>query len=1357
MSEAGQIEREAEGAVGDWHSQQLEAVVARSAPVLVFLPNTVELQRFVLSGALDGLGLDHRLEFVLPAGEAEKMMAAAPEVLRPDLVHTLDIPAERFRLWSELFQAACFRYAERSRSFALRASPRFAQLSPRQRRYIPWRAMPVVARRLGALQDARLLPVPLRRRFKKWYRRVKPYAAYAEGLALAEEAAYNAYRAERLEGLEPLDEIIEIFDRTNPIYALLPTSLLDLFCNDVLLAGEREQVATVVVQSGWDNLSSKGIVNFKPAAALVWGKQSRQHALGIQGLEGEGVPVLPIGAAQYSALTPCSTERRAELRRQLGAAEDEKLVLFGGSFRQFDEISTLRWLDKLITAGKLPPMKLVYRPHPWRATRADEDDFFEQSWSNIVFDPVFEERYRRVKEDPSYLKREVPIYDMRYLADLLTSVDAVISPMSTLLIEALVLDRPTLAIAFPDDKHEYNPSVTAQMTHFEVLRRTKVLLWCYDRRRLTRQVKRLLALDTHAADYLKRRDALLSQVLGGPPEGYAERLREQSREVLEPRGRKQRSQRTAARRKHMSHSYGAQTVAREYCGLPPPVPDIWGYWMHGWLPEFHNIHPALIALHKKDGQHEGYDFLKQIEAEKRDVPQWVSRQDQAEYLIGFGYRKVRAIGLPVCYLPDRPVERVPGSLLVMPPHSHHCHGPGDPLAERYADQILAIRDRFTHVYVSLNEDDYRTREWVDAFEKRGISVFVSSDQGNPRTLQRLRQILSSFEYVTTNGYGSHIAYAAMFGAKVSIYGEFADFPIERMRRTHALKMFPRLLDEAVYLCSESAMRQHYGQFFVEPDKAVERVDWGRKQVGWENRLSPDGLAEAFHWRPPGASADRCTVAMHGLQADGASRKIGEREVVRPRVLLALAHAGFVRNYESLIRALVGRGFEIDVLLSKAHERITLDHYESLADLDEQFVRFVPFDRQHKLVWQGLRYRVLRDVLFYAHPRMRSARHIQERFQSHQKGVFPPQVLRALRQIAFLMPWRMRRYLDRQFAARDAKVEASHFANATIERTRPDLVVASPLVNFGSREVEVVKAARRRKIPVLLPVASWDNLTNKGRLQVMPDQVAVWNDRMAEEAVKLHGVPRRRVQRVGASVFDWWFEMTPGSDYSNFADALGLDPTQIMLLYVCSSNSIAAEHEERVVKRWIEAVRASSDPAVASANLLVRPHPMAVQNWLRLLGGETRLQRFEGAVVWPLDVRHPTDHDHRQAFYDSLYHASAIIGLNTSVMLEAAIMRRPVFTFLEHEASKGQAGNLHFSYLLEAPFVTVSKTLPQHVVALSRAYAGERTDDEVFDSFVASTIRPRGRERAVGEHLADLVESAINAKQGGNRSVEAQRA
>src|SRR5262249_1705902 len=151
---------------------------------------------------------------------------------------------------------------------------------------------------------------------------------------------------------------------------------------------------------------------------------------------------------------------------------------------------------------------------------------------------------------------------------------------------------------------------------------------------------------------------------------------------------------------------------------------------------------------------------------------WVAREDEEAWLRDGGYANVKAIGLPITYLPHKEVPRAPGSLLVMPPHTG-----GDSVSawdfDAYAEEVAALRPQFAHIAVSVSPSCWDRGYWADAFMRRGIEVFKGAESLDRNCLERLRTILSSFEYVTTCHFGSQVAYAAYFGAKVSLYGKYA--------------------------------------------------------------------------------------------------------------------------------------------------------------------------------------------------------------------------------------------------------------------------------------------------------------------------------------------------------------------------------------------------------------------------------------------------------------------------------------------------------------------------------------------------------------------------------------------------------
>jgi hypothetical protein len=626
-------------------------------------------------------------------------------------------------------------------------------------------------------------------------------------------------------------EMAALFDRLKPVYAIVPTPL-DGWCRRIMSACDEENVACLVLQTGWGDLSCR-MAFASPAPFLgCWGAQAKDEAVETLGLIPKRVGAL--GAPQHHWLSPAPAAAARGLRTRLGVGDAGRLLLFCGSRGEFDELGALKHIDRAIARGSLEPMRVIYRPHP-RATAAP--DFAERAWQHVTLD---------AEAISPELSGAWGLDACAVAATLLAAADAVVAPVSSsVVIEALMLEKPTLAIAFGGVNGVNDaPGGAGSSRRVDLIRESSAVLTCEDPARLLRDCGRLFK-PRWDVKTTRARTRLLDDVITREPGSYADRLADFCHERIDTIGRKMRAQRTG-RRATISHTYGADLIAHEYTGVrgDAVVP---GYWMHGWLPAYHNVHPALIALHKKEGQAAGYDFAAQVAAEKADVPQWVARADQAAYLAAHGYRHVRAIGLPIVYLPQPAVTRVPRSLLVLPPHSHRTHGPDDPLAEAYADAILGVRRRFEHVWVGISEDDILDRQWLEAFRRRGIGVFTTTDRGDARTLARLRRILSAFEYVTTNGFGSHIAMAAYCGAKVSVFGPFADFPRERMAATHAMKIHPELLDTACELCTEAAVRRHYPFLFAEPDAALARQEWGAAEVGEPCRLAPAGLRALFGW------------------------------------------------------------------------------------------------------------------------------------------------------------------------------------------------------------------------------------------------------------------------------------------------------------------------------------------------------------------------------------------------------------------------------------------------------------------------------------------------------------------------------
>src|SRR5207237_7575167 len=110
----------------------------------------------------------------------------------------------------------------------------------------------------------------------------------------------------------------------------------------------------------------------------------------------------------------------------------------------------------------------------------------------------------------------------------------------------------------------------------------------------------------------------------------------------------------------------------------------------------------------------------------------------------------------------------------------------------------------------------------------------------------------------------------------------------------------------------------------------------------------------------------------------------------------------------------------------------------------------------------------------------------------------------------------------------------------------------------------------------------------------------------------------------------------------FCARVGLDPAKPYILYTGGSLFPSTMTEAEYCVGWIRAVRASDEPALRAASILIRPHPHRNPEWQEVdFGG------FEDVVIWPPIVVMPVEDQTRADYFDSIYHSAVVFGINTS--------------------------------------------------------------------------------------------------------------
>jgi hypothetical protein len=456
-----------------------------------------------------------------------------------------------------------------------------------------------------------------------------------------------------------------------------------------------------------------------------------------------------------------------------------------------------------------------------------------------------------------------------------------------------------------------------------------------------------------------------------------------------------------------------------------------------------------------------------------------------------------------------------------------------------------------------------------------------------------------------------------------------------------------------------------------------------------------------------------------------------------KILFVWDSPEYLRFYDSAIEEFVTRGHDVAIAVVNASVKkpVGLEGLHRYADRVRVLgLGVVP---QHKGVWgsvaNGLR--GVMDFVRYFHPRFAGA----SKLRARMKRKVLPTAFHWLDRIPRLSADGVRS-LERALMAAERAIPVCRPILDLLREQAPDVVLVSPLIDAASEGVDWIKAARTAGVRSAVCIASWDNLTNKGLMRIEPDLVVVWNEAQRQEAREYHYMPADKIVATGAQLFDRWFERGITRDRPAFCERVGLRDDGRFLLFTGSSSFISDSREEvAFVRRWIQALRAGSDPLLKRINVLVRPHPYNCHAW-----DPDPLADLPGAVFFPRRGYNPIDPDNRADFYDSIYHSDAVVGINTSAMIEAAIIGRPVFSIHAQEFAGTQEGTIHFHHLLleNGGCVRIASTLEEHVVQLS----GRLRDPEGARSearhFVAHFIRPKGLERPATPIFVDAIERLV---------------
>ena len=264
----------------------------------------------------------------------------------------------------------------------------------------------------------------------------------------------------------PNIELIRILKNEKPDLLIHPSVLQGSYIDDVIFYGNKIKKPVIVIMNSWDNpLTKRSVVN-KNYYLLVWGKQTKLHAINYMGLDSSRV--IEFGAAQFdlynshNKLKPFNSDDKNKNK-------NVKILLYAGSSKFADEFEHLLKIDEAIKVGNLPKIKVIYRPHPWGKCGHKGYRFKNHTFENIVFDTNMK----------NYIFRDFTKDNLKLLPNLentkklLLNVDFVLSPLSTILLEAMILGKIPICLMPEDEIQAEHFHMVKKSPHFEEILQNK--------------------------------------------------------------------------------------------------------------------------------------------------------------------------------------------------------------------------------------------------------------------------------------------------------------------------------------------------------------------------------------------------------------------------------------------------------------------------------------------------------------------------------------------------------------------------------------------------------------------------------------------------------------------------------------------------------------------------------------------------------------------------------------------------------------------------------------------------------------------------------------------------------------------
>jgi len=222
-----------------------------------------------------------------------------------------------------------------------------------------------------------------------------------------------------------------------------------------------------------------------------------------------------------------------------------------------------------------------------------------------------------------------------------------------------------------------------------------------------------------------------------------------------------------------------------------------------------------------------------------------------------------------------------------------------------------------------------------------------------------------------------------------------------------------------------------------------------------------------------------------------------------------------------------------------------------------------------------------------------------------------------------------------------------------EKYKPEKVFLAHL--FDDHQIHFLREAKRRGVKTIGFMNSWDKLTARHSMRLLPDTLVVFNAIVKREAIRYADMDEKNIVVAGIPHYDWHINYTPLSRNA-FCKKRGLDPAQKIIVYAPMGKTFSNSDWD-IIDLLRNAIRSDE---IKNAQLFVRFQPndfvdkeeLQKRPDLKYDMPGIRFSETRG-VNWDMNF------DDIKGLTDTLAHTDLFMCYASSMSIDAAIFDVPV--------------------------------------------------------------------------------------------------